>query len=195
MQNGSNWFKSSCHKVALEFFAINTPNPPHWTLNSCFHAFCTIWLHLGLFACLPILSAKHVKLVQNFVPRSCVGIFPTNAPDPPHWTLNSCSGAFHTNLVHLGLFGWITKTRCKTGLQVQKFVLPSRVGILRNERTQSSELDSKLLFLCVLFYLGAFGTVWLPYSVQNGQNWCKSSCHEVASEFFATNAPIQPIGA
>jgi len=86
--------------------------------------------------------------------------------------------------VHLGPFGWIAKTRCKTGLQVQKFVLPSRVGILRNERTQSSELDSKLLFLCVLFYLGAFGTVWLPYSVQNGQNWCKSSCHEVGSEFF-----------
>ena len=94
--------------------------------------------------------------------------------------------------MHLGLFGWITKTRCKTGLQVQKFVLPSRVGILRNERTQSSELDSKLLFLCVSFYLGAFGTVWLPYSEQNRQNWCKSSGHEVASEFFTTNATDPP---
>ena len=132
------------------------------------------------------------KTGQNWCKSSCHEVasefFATNAPDPPHWTLNSCSGAFHTNLVHLGLFGWITKTRCKTGLQVQKFELPSRVGILRNERNQSSELDSKLLFLCVLFYLGAFGTVWLPYSVQNGQNWCKSSCHEVTSEFFATNA-------
>src|SRR6185312_8062356 len=71
-------------------------------------------------------------------------------------------------------------------------MLPSRVGILRNERTQSYYLDSKLLFSCVLFYLGAFGTVWLPYSVQNGQNWCTSSCHEVESEFFETNATDPP---
>ena len=75
VQNRLNWFKSSCHKVALEFFAMNTPNPPHWTLNSCFRAFCTIWVHLGLFGCLPILSAKRVKLVQKFVPRSRVRIF------------------------------------------------------------------------------------------------------------------------
>jgi len=26
-------------------------------------------------------------------------------------------------------------------------------------------------------------------SVENGPNYCKCSCHEVASEFFATNAP------
>ena len=31
--------------------------------------------------------------------------FTTNATDPPHWTLNSRFGAFHTNLVHLGPFG------------------------------------------------------------------------------------------
>ena len=71
-------------------------------------------------------------------------------------------------------------------------MLPSRVGFLRNERTQSYYLDSKLLFSCVLFYLGAFGTVWLPYSVQNRQNWCKSSCYEVASEFFAKNTTDPP---
>ena len=53
-------------------------------------------------------------------------------------------------------------------------------------------MDSKLLFSCVLFYLSAFGTVWLPYSVQNRQNWCKSSCHEVALECFATNATDLP---
>ena len=138
---------------------------------------------MGLFGCLTRCKTgrtgakvRATKSRQNFSQQT--------QPIRPHWTLNSCSGAFHTNLVHLGPFGWIAKTRCKTGLQVQKFELLSRVGILRNERTQSSELDSKLLFLCVLFYLGAFGTVWLPYSVQKGQNWCKSSCHEVGSEFF-----------
>ena len=140
-------------------------------------------MHLGLFGCLPILSAKRVKLVQKFVHEVALEFFATNAPDPPLWILNSCSGVFRTNFAAFGTVCWFAKTRCKTGRQVQKFVLPSRVGILRNERTQSSELDSKLLFLCVLFYLGAFGTVWMPYSVQNGQN-CKSSCHEVGSEFF-----------
>ena len=48
------------------------------------------------------------------------------------------------------------------------------------------------MFSFVLFYLGAFGTVWLPYSVQNGQNWYKSLCHEVVSEFFATNTTDLP---
>jgi len=50
MQNGPNWCKSSCHEVASKFFAMNAPDPPHWTLNSCFGAFVqfgafgTIWL-------------------------------------------------------------------------------------------------------------------------------------------------------
>jgi len=26
--------QNSCHEFALEFFATNAPNPPHWTLNS-----------------------------------------------------------------------------------------------------------------------------------------------------------------
>ena len=136
IQNGSNWCNSSCHKVVLEFFAMNAPHPPHWTLNSCFRAFCTIWVHLGLFGCLPILSAKRVKLVQKFVPRS-------------------------------------------------------RVGIFRNERTQFTPLEPKLMFWSVFYYLGAFATVWLPFKIRckTGKNWSKSSCHEVPSEFFATKAP------
>ena len=142
--------------------------------------FCSIWVHLGLFVCLTRckMGAKvcTTKSRQNFL-RQTQSIL-------PHWTLNSCLCAFRIIWVHLGPFGWIAKSWCKTGLQVQKFELLSRVGILRNERTQSSELDFKLLFLCVLFYLGAFGTILLPYSVQNRQNWCKSSCHEVGSEFF-----------
>jgi len=44
---------------------------------------------------------------------------------------------------------------------VQKFVPRSRVGIFHNERTQSTPLDSKLMFWCVLYYMGAFGTMWL----------------------------------
>jgi len=54
---------------------MNTPDPPHWTLNYRFAAFRTIWVHLGLFGCLRKLGAKRAELVQKFVPRSCIGIF------------------------------------------------------------------------------------------------------------------------
>ena len=86
-----------------------------------------------------------------------------NAPDPPHWTLNSCLIAFQTILVLLGPFGCVTTLSAKRAKLVQKFVPQSRVGIFRNERTGSTPLDSKLMFLCVLYYLDGFGTVWLPY--------------------------------
>ena len=32
----------------------------------------------------------------------------------------------------------------------------------------------------------------LQHSVQNGPTWCKSSCHEVESEFFVMSAPDPP---
>ena len=54
---------------------MNTPDPPHWTLNYHFAAFRTIWVHFGLFGCLTKLGAKRAELVQKFVPRSCIGIF------------------------------------------------------------------------------------------------------------------------
>src|SRR6185437_1223696 len=42
-------------------------------------------------------------------------------------------------------------------------------------------------FWCIWNHLVA-----LRNSLQNGPNKCKSLCHEVASEFFATNAPDPP---
>ena len=117
-----------------------------------------------------------------------------NAPDPRHWPLNSRFGVFRTLWMHLGLFGCHTKLGVKRAELVQKFVPWSRVWIFHNERTQSTPLDPKLMFHSVSYYFGAFGTVRLCYKTQckNRPNWCKSSCHEVASEFFATNAPDPP---
>ena len=54
---------------------MNTPDPPHWTLNYYFAEFHTIWVHLGLFGGLTKLGAKRAELVQKFVTRSRVGIF------------------------------------------------------------------------------------------------------------------------
>jgi hypothetical protein len=65
--------------------------------------------------------------------------------------------------VHLGPFGCLTELGAKRADLVQKFVPRSRIGIFRNERTRSTPLDLKLTFLRVLYYLGAFGTVWLPF--------------------------------
>jgi len=53
------------------------------------------------------------------------------------------------------------KLGAKRAEVVQKFVHRSRVGIFCNERTRSTPLDPKVTFWCVLYYLGAFVTVWL----------------------------------
>ena len=57
-----------------EHFATKAPDPPHWTLNSCFGAFRTIWVHLEPLGCLTKLGAKRAELVQKFMPRSRVRI-------------------------------------------------------------------------------------------------------------------------
>jgi hypothetical protein len=65
--------------------------------------------------------------------------FATNAPDPLHWTQNSCFGAFGTVLL-------LHESRCQTK--------QSRIGIFRNERTRSTALHPISCF-------GAFRTVFL----------------------------------
>ena len=45
--------KSRCY-----FFATNTLDPSHWTLNLCFGAFHSVWVHLGLLRNCMKLSAK-----------------------------------------------------------------------------------------------------------------------------------------
>ena len=61
-----------------------------------------------------------------FVPRNRVVIVRNpNAPDPLHWTLNSCFGAFHSVREHLGSFRNCMKLGAKRGEVVelmQKFV-------------------------------------------------------------------------
>ena len=56
--------KFVCHEVVLEFFAMNAPDPPHWTLNSCITAFRSVWVHFGLFRYYTKLDTKRDELVQ-----------------------------------------------------------------------------------------------------------------------------------
>ena len=66
----------------------------------------------------------------------------------------------------MGLFGCLSKLGAKRADLVQKFVPRRSIGIFRNERTRSTPLDPKLMFWCVSYCLGAFGTIRLPYETR-----------------------------
>ena len=151
-------------------------------------------MHSGPFGCLTKLGAKRAKLVQKFVPRGRVGIFHnerTRSTPLDHkltfWCVSYYLGAFGTV--------WLPyETRCKTGRTSAKVRATNLRQNSSHERTRSTPLDPKLMFWCVSYYLGAFGDRLdvLRKLAQNGPNYCKSSCCEVASELFATNTPDPP---
>jgi len=90
----------------------------------------------------------------------------------------------------------LTKLGAKRAELVQKFVPGSRVGIFRNERTRSTPLDPKLTFWCVSYYLGAFGTIWLPYETRckTGRTSAKGRATKSRQNFSQRTHPIHPIG-
>ena len=153
-------------------------------------------MHSGLFGCLTKLGAKRAELVQKFVPRSRVGIFRNerarSTPSDPKlkfWCVSYDLGAFGSI--------WLPyETLWKTGGSfLQKFVPRSRVGIFRNERTRSTPLDPKLMFCCVSYYLGTFGTVWLPYETRckTGRTSAKVRATKLCRNFSQRTRPIHPI--
>ena len=123
-------------------------------------------MHSGPFCCLTKLGAKQAELVQKFVPQSRVGIFHNERTRSTPLDPNRNFGEFRTIWVLSGPFGCLTKFGAKWAELVQKFVPRSRVGIFRNEHIRSTPLDPKLMFWCVSYNLGAFGTVWLPYETR-----------------------------
>ena len=118
------------------------------------------------FGCLTKPGGKRAELVQKFVPRNRVGILPNertrSTPLDPKLTF------YCIFLYHLGAFGivWLPyETRFKTGRSCAK-VRATKAGRNFSQRTRSTPLDPKLTFWCVSYYLGAFGTVWLPYKTR-----------------------------
>ena len=102
---------------------------------------------------------------------------------------------FRTIWVHSEPFGCLTKLSTKRDELVQKFVPRSRVGIFCNERTRSTLLDHKLPFRCVLYYLGAFGTAWLPYETRckTGRTSAKVRAMKSRRNFLQRTHLIHPI--
>ena len=136
----------------------------------------------------------------NWCKSSCHEVasefFVANAPDLPHWTLNSCFGVYYIIWMHLGPFGCLTKLSAKRAELVQKIVPRIRVIIFRNESCRFTPLDTKLMFRCVLYYFGAFGTIWLPYetrckTVQTSVKVCATKSRQ---KFSQRTHPIHPIG-
>ena len=178
---------------------MNAPNPPHWTLNSCFGALHSVWVHLGSFRNPMKLDAKQgeiVQLMRKFVPRSHAGIFLSNARIRPHWTLNSCFGLLYSVWVHLGSFRNCKKRDAKQGELVQlmqKFMPRSHVGIFRNERTQSTPLNPNSYFHkfhCVWVHL-----LWFCNCMKLGAKRAEVVQKFVPrsrAEIFAMNAPNPP---
>ena len=157
--------------------------------------FRTIWLHSRLFGCLTKVSAQRAELVQKFVPRSRVGIFRnehtrTTPLDPKQmfWCVSYYFGAF-------GTLSFPYETRCTTGRTSAKV----RATKSRRDFSQGTHLihplDPKMTFWCVSYYLGAFGTVWLPYETRwtTGRTTAKVRTTKSRRNFSEPTHPIHPI--
>jgi len=183
----------SCVGIFCNERTGSTPLDPKltfWCVSYYLGAFGTVWLPYETGCKTGRTSAK-VRAT-----RSRQSFFTTNALDPPHWTLNWRFGVFRTIWVYSGPFGCLTKLGAKRAKLVQKFVPRGRVRIFRNERTRSTPLDPKLMFWCVSYYLGAFGTVWLPYETRckTGRTSAKVRATKSRRNFSQQTHPILSIG-
>ena len=97
--------------------------------------------------------------------------------------------------MHLAPFGCLTKVGAKRAELVQKSMQRSRVGIFRTDRIRSTPLDPNLMFWCISYYLGAFGTVWLPYKTrcETGRTSAKVCAPKSRRNFLQRTHPIHPI--
>ena len=155
-------------------------------------------MHFGLFRCCTKLDTKWaelVQLMQKFVPRSRIGFFATNAPDPPHWTLNSCIGVFHSVWDAFWIVWLLHKARCKMGWTSAinaKVRARSRIRIFRKECTQSTQLA---LNSC----LDVFWIVSLLHEARYKTGWTGAINAKVRTtkshqNFSQGMHPIHPVG-
>ena len=87
---GTNFCTSSEHFAPSFVRQLNSPKCTQMVQHEPKHEFRVQWGGSGAF------------VAKNFNATSWHEHFATKAPDPAHWTLNSCFGAFRTIWVHLG---------------------------------------------------------------------------------------------
>ena len=162
------------------FFPTNAPDPPHWTLNSCLCASRSVWVYFAIFCYYTKLGAKGLNwwnIAQDRATKSHRNFPQMNGPDPPHWTIKSCFGVFHSVWVHLGSFRNSMKLDAKQGELVQ---LKQKVRDTRSRRDFSQRThpicpirpETHVLVHCIVFgcIWDLFVTAW--NSMQNSVNWC-----------------------
>ena len=152
------------------------PIHPHWTLNSCFVLFRSVWVHLGPFRCFTILGstrAELVRLMQKILPRSRVGIFRKEHtwsnpldPKPMFWCVSYCWGAF-------GTVSLPYETRCKMGWNGAINANVRATKSCRNFSQRTLPIHPIGTWTHVLVCFVLFGFIWdrfvaLPNLVQNG---------------------------
>ena len=153
-------------------------------------------MHLGPFDCLTKLSAKRAELVQKFVPRSRLIIFRNEqtrltplGPKLMFWCVLYYLGALRTV--------WLCyETRCKTGQTSAKVRAMKSRQNFSQQTHPIHPLDPKLTFFCVSYYLGAFGTIWLPYRTRckTGRTCAKVCATKLSRNVLLRTHPIHPIG-
>ena len=131
------------------------------------------------------------KLVQKFVPRSRVGFFRNEHTrySPldtkiTFWCVSYYLGAFRTICLPYD-------TRCKMGRTSAK------VRATKSRRNFFTTNPPDPPHWTLNWRFGAFRIIWVhlgPFCclTQLGAKRAESSCHEVVSEFFATDAPDPP---
>ena len=110
-------------------------------------------------------------------------------PKLTFWSVSYCLVAFGTI--------WLPyKTRWITGRTSAKVRATKSRHNFRNERTQSTPLDPKLMFWCVLYHLGTFEIVWLPYEsrYETGRTSAKVRATKSCWIFSQRTHPIHSIG-
>ena len=89
----------------------------------------------------------------------------------------------------------LQKLNTKRAELVQKFVPRSRILSFRIKHTRLSPLGPKLIFWCVSYYLGTFGTVWLPYKTRwkTGRSGAKVRATKSCQNFLQRTYPSNPL--
>ena len=153
-------------------------------------------MHSGPFGGLTKHDGKWAELRQKFVPRSRIGIFRNERnrstqldPKLTFWCVSYYLGAFRTVCLPY-------KTPCKTGRPSAKVRATKSRRNLSQRTHRSAPSNPKLTFWCVLYYLGAFGTVWLPYETRckTGRTSAKVRATRSRRYFSQRMHPIHPIG-
>src|SRR6185312_779275 len=88
------------------------------------------------------------------------------------------------------------ETRCKTGRTSAKVRATMSHQNFSQQHIRSTPLDPKLMFWCVSYYLGAFGTVWLPYETRckTGQTSAKVRATKSRRNLSQRTHPMHPSG-